>query len=102
MQCVFHGIRFKVNKIGCRETINFFCIFPKINAESEHFPIRRILAVKIVSKIVIWMVIHQPVAACSDPTIATLSVYRPASCLSDFTILVGSLHGEGTEKLPDF
>ena len=24
LQCVFHGIRFKVNKIGCRETINFF------------------------------------------------------------------------------
>lgn len=28
LQCVFHGIRFKVNKIGCRETINFFCIYP--------------------------------------------------------------------------
>ena len=28
LQCVFHGIRFKVNEIGCRETINFFCIYP--------------------------------------------------------------------------
>ena len=30
LQCVFHGIRFKVNKIGCRETINFFCIYPNL------------------------------------------------------------------------
>ena len=26
LQCVFHGIRFKVNKIGCREAINFFYV----------------------------------------------------------------------------
>ena len=26
LQCVFHGIRFKVNKVGCRETANFFYI----------------------------------------------------------------------------
>ncbi len=25
LQRVFHGIRFKVKKINCRETINFFC-----------------------------------------------------------------------------
>lgn len=25
---VFHGIRFKVSKIGCRETINFFLFLP--------------------------------------------------------------------------
>ena len=27
---VFHGIRFKVNKVDCRETINFFCIYPSL------------------------------------------------------------------------
>ena len=29
MQCVFHGIRLlRLMKIGCRETINFFCDYP--------------------------------------------------------------------------
>ena len=27
LHCVFHGIRFKVKKIGCRETINFFYFY---------------------------------------------------------------------------
>ena len=27
---VFHGIRFKVNKVDCRETINFFCPHSKL------------------------------------------------------------------------
>ena len=27
---VFHGIRFKVNKVDCRETINFFLHLSKI------------------------------------------------------------------------
>ena len=33
---VFHGIRFKVNKVDCRETINFFCMtgMPYICGES--------------------------------------------------------------------
>ena len=29
LQCVFHSIRLRLTKIGCRETINFFffCLF---------------------------------------------------------------------------
>ena len=31
LQCVFHSIRLRLRltKIGCRETINFFCTYPK-------------------------------------------------------------------------
>lgn len=35
LQCVFHGIRFKVNKIGCRETINFFAFLRMQTADYQ-------------------------------------------------------------------
>ena len=33
LQCIFHGIRFKVNKIDCRETINFFLKLSKVRPQ---------------------------------------------------------------------
>ena len=35
LQCVFHGIRFKVNKIGCREAINFFMSLLLFQCDAE-------------------------------------------------------------------
>ena len=40
LQCVFHGIRFKVNKIGCRETINFFYTYLCLSKEYQEMRLK--------------------------------------------------------------
>ena len=40
LQCVFHGIRFKVNKIGCRETINFFYTYLRLSKEYQEIRLK--------------------------------------------------------------
>ncbi len=37
LQCVFHSIRFKVNKVGVRRYTIFFALIATVNAHPLHF-----------------------------------------------------------------